>query len=160
MYNWSRIEEYFGAIQDPCRLSMATKIKDGLFVGDADASQDADFIELNKITYVINCAGRQLPNLWEQQGLNYLTFPWAPEPQYVLFDSGNIVVAQVSYPFQLGLWPVASSSVHKRRSSVYHTDIALARPSCHVCSSTLTRTPCDAILFTYRFRASSTKLSI
>lgn len=75
---------------------MATKIKDGLFIGDAEASQDPEFIELNKITFVINCAGHQLPNLWEQHGLHYLTFPWTSEPNCVLFDGGNVVVVQAS----------------------------------------------------------------
>lgn len=75
---------------------MATKIKDGLFIGDAEASQDPEFIELNKITFVINCAGHQLPNLWEQHGLHYLTFPWTSEPDCVLFDGGNVVIVQVS----------------------------------------------------------------
>ena len=74
---------------------MATKIKDGLFVGDAEASQDPEFIELNKITFVINCAGRQLPNLWEQHGLHYLTFPWTSDPDCTLFDGGNVVIEQV-----------------------------------------------------------------
>lgn len=74
---------------------MATKVKDGLFVGDAEASQDPEFIELNKITFVINCAGRQLPNLWEQHGLHYLTFPWTSDPECTLFDGGNVVIEQV-----------------------------------------------------------------
>ena len=74
---------------------MATKINDGLFIGDAEASQDPEFIELNKITFVINCAGRQLPNLWEQHGLHYLTFPWTSDPDCTLFDGGNVVIEQV-----------------------------------------------------------------
>jgi hypothetical protein len=28
---------------------MATKIKDGVFVGDAEAAQDVDFLEANKV---------------------------------------------------------------------------------------------------------------
>lgn len=76
-------------------LPMATKIKDGLFIGDAEASQDPEFIELNKITFVINCAGHQLPNLWEQHGLHYLTFPWTSDPDCALFDEGNVVIEQV-----------------------------------------------------------------
>ncbi|CAM9492393.1 unnamed protein product, partial [Choristocarpus tenellus] len=75
---------------------MATKIKDGLFIGDAEASQDPEFIELNKVTYVINCAGRQLPNLWEQHGLRYLTFPWDSTPDCMLFDGGNVVIKQIT----------------------------------------------------------------
>ncbi|CAM9133887.1 unnamed protein product [Hapterophycus canaliculatus] len=75
---------------------MATKIKDGLFIGDAEASQDPEFIELNKITFVINCAGRELPNLWEQHGLHYLTFPWTSDPDCTLFDGGNVVIEQIT----------------------------------------------------------------
>lgn len=77
---------------------MATKIKDGLFIGDAEASQDPEFIELNKITFVINCAGREMPNLWEQHGLHYLTFPWTSDPDCTLFDGGNVVIEQVTLP--------------------------------------------------------------
>ena len=43
---------------------MATRIKDGIFVADGESSQDGEFVEMNKISYVINYAGRQLPNLW------------------------------------------------------------------------------------------------
>lgn len=82
---------------------MATKIKDGLFIGDAEASQDPEFIELNKIAFVINCAGRQLPNLWEQCGLHYLTYPWGSDPDFMLFDGGNVVVTQVQHTIHGGL---------------------------------------------------------
>jgi hypothetical protein len=37
---------------------MAAKIKDGLFVGDAETSRDVEFLELNKISNLINLAGR------------------------------------------------------------------------------------------------------
>lgn len=36
---------------------MAAKIKDGLFVGDADTSRDVEFLELNKISNLVNLAG-------------------------------------------------------------------------------------------------------
>ena len=55
---------------------MATRIKDGIFVADGESSQDGEFVEMNKISYVINCAGRQLPNLWAPHGIRYLTFSW------------------------------------------------------------------------------------
>lgn len=115
---------------------MATKIKDGLFIGDAEASQDPEFIELNKITFVINCAGRQLPNLWEQHGLHYLTFPWTSDPDCTLFDEGNVVVEQVgempvllvfvarvdsSYPV-LVVSPIGSSSATQKYMRIYPCD--------------------------------------
>mmetsp|Transcript_12174 Transcript_12174/g.37484 ORF Transcript_12174/g.37484 Transcript_12174/m.37484 type:complete len:135 (-) Transcript_12174:1064-1468(-) len=36
---------------------------------------------------VINCAGRELPNLWAPHGVRYLTFSWDDEPGCPLFDA-------------------------------------------------------------------------
>jgi hypothetical protein len=47
---------------------MAAKIKDGLFIGDADTSQDPEFLELNKISNLINFSGREVPNVWAAHG--------------------------------------------------------------------------------------------
>lgn len=47
---------------------MAAKIKDGLFIGDAETSQDPEFLELNKISNLINFAGREVPNVWAAHG--------------------------------------------------------------------------------------------
>jgi hypothetical protein len=52
------------------------KIKDGLFVGDEFAAKDLEFVEGNKVTHVINCAGRQINNQWEDLEVNYLTYLW------------------------------------------------------------------------------------
>ena len=41
---------------------MCTKIKDGLFIGDFESSQDIEFIETNKVTYIMNCAALECPN--------------------------------------------------------------------------------------------------
>lgn len=76
---------------------MATRIKDGIFVADGESSQDGEFMEMSKISYVINCAGRQLPNMWAQHGIRYLTFSWEDDPSYRLFDghdTGRCVVAE------------------------------------------------------------------
>jgi len=36
----------------------AIKIKDGLFIGDAFAAKDLEFVVANKVSRVINCCGR------------------------------------------------------------------------------------------------------
>ena len=41
------------------------KIKDGLFIGDNYAAQDFEFIFNNKITYIINCSSKEVPNYFE-----------------------------------------------------------------------------------------------
>ena len=34
---------------------MATKIVDGLFLGDLESAHDVDFLVSNKVTHIINC---------------------------------------------------------------------------------------------------------
>ena len=48
---------------------MAAKIKDGLFIGDAETSQDPEFLELNKITSLVNLAGKEIRNAWAAHGI-------------------------------------------------------------------------------------------
>lgn len=63
---------------------MAAKIKDGLFIGDAETSQSEVFINDNKISNLINVAGRDVPNVWASHGLVYLTYNWEDRPDYRL----------------------------------------------------------------------------
>lgn len=37
----------------------------------------------NKVTHVINCAGKQIPNHWEPIGVSYLTFFWLDQDNQV-----------------------------------------------------------------------------
>ena len=36
----------------------AIKIRDGLFIGDEFAAQDLEFVVANKVSRIINCAGK------------------------------------------------------------------------------------------------------
>jgi Dual specificity phosphatase, catalytic domain len=52
---------------------------------------------LHMLHYHSNCAGRELPNLWEHDGLRYLTFAWQDKASCLLFDpNGFIVVDQIA----------------------------------------------------------------
>ena len=44
---------------------------------------------------MINCAGRQLTNLWENIGVIYLTFNWHDSENQILFDKEDRVTAQI-----------------------------------------------------------------
>ncbi|ORC89436.1 putative dual specificity protein phosphatase [Trypanosoma theileri] len=72
---------------------IAVRVKDGIFVGNVTASQDREFIALNKITHIINCAGGELPDLFEGDGVKYLSFPWKDTKgtvcTAVMFDSAD-----------------------------------------------------------------------
>ena len=76
----------------------ANKIKDGLFIGDEFAAQDLEFVMANKVTHVINCAGRQVPNHWESIGVAYLKFNWLDQENQVLFNDhkqGDTITSQI-----------------------------------------------------------------
>eukprot|EP01041_Mallomonas_annulata_P013996 gene13996-29792_t len=74
---------------------MAAKIKDGLFIGDAETSQDPEFLELNKITNLINLAGREVPNVWAAHGLVYLSLNWEDDQDFTLFDPNDEVLMEI-----------------------------------------------------------------
>lgn len=63
----------------------AIKIKDGLFIGDELASTDLEFVVANKVTHIINCAGKQIQNHWEPIGVAYLTFFWLDQDNQVSY---------------------------------------------------------------------------
>jgi protein-tyrosine phosphatase len=67
--------EYIGAV----------KIKDGLFMGDKDSSQDLDFLVSSKVTHIINTCSTEVNNEWTSIGIAYLSLPWADSTDQILF---------------------------------------------------------------------------
>jgi len=65
---------------------MALKLKDGLFLGDAETSYDPEFLELNKVSNLVNVAGRDIQNIWAAHGLVYLTYSWEDRPNFRIFS--------------------------------------------------------------------------
>lgn len=41
----------------------------------------------NKVSHVINCAGKQIPNCWEHIGVKYLTYYWSDKTTQTILDS-------------------------------------------------------------------------
>ena len=76
-FNHQPEEEMIGAI----------KIKDGLFIGDSFAAKDLEFVVANKVTRIINCAGRQIQNQWGNIGVSYLSYQWMDSENQQLFDA-------------------------------------------------------------------------
>lgn len=76
----------------------AIKIKDGLFIGDECAAQDLEFVVTNKVTRIINCAGKQIPNHWETVGVIYLTYFWLDNEKQIIFDHRDEVL-NATYKF-------------------------------------------------------------
>ncbi|KPI89577.1 putative dual specificity protein phosphatase [Leptomonas seymouri] len=73
---------------------IAVRVKDGIFVGNRGAAADKTFLIMNKITYVINCAGAEVGDFFSgEPGFNYLSFPWKDAAGSVcttiLFDAAD-----------------------------------------------------------------------
>ena len=76
-------------------ITSVIQIKDGLFIGDADTSKDPEFLDLNKISNLINTAGTSIPNFWSTHGLVYLTYSWEDRETYCLFDEYDDIVHDI-----------------------------------------------------------------
>ena len=74
---------------------MVSKVKDGLFLGDIESSQDPEFIQLNKISRIIKCASNTIPNFWAHHGIRYLSIDWDEDGAGLLFDSSGTLLKQV-----------------------------------------------------------------
>lgn len=62
--------------QQPYEL-VAVRIKDGIFAGNIVAAEDREFLEMNKISHIVNCAGGEIADFFAgSPELKYLTFPW------------------------------------------------------------------------------------
>jgi len=73
----------------------AVKIKDGLFMGDGYAAQDLELLITNKVTHIINCSGREMPNHWEAVGVVYLTLPWQESDYQTLFEGRSDIMTSI-----------------------------------------------------------------
>jgi hypothetical protein len=95
------------------REMCAAKLKDGLFLGDYETAHDLEFVAANKITRIINCAGREVGNAFERSGadslpqvvfqfehalsfvvcvragVQYLTYTWPESGNVIIFDDSN-----------------------------------------------------------------------
>eukprot|EP01060_Flectonema_neradi_P039406 TRINITY_DN8674_c0_g1_i1.p1 TRINITY_DN8674_c0_g1~~TRINITY_DN8674_c0_g1_i1.p1 ORF type:complete len:532 (+),score=76.22 TRINITY_DN8674_c0_g1_i1:1027-2622(+) len=78
------------------RCLLAIRIKDGLFVGNSVASQDLEFLTMQKVTRVVNCIEHELPNCYESE-LRYRSFSWSDKPDQQLFSSPGVVRDVVNF---------------------------------------------------------------
>ncbi|KAG1699802.1 hypothetical protein DVH05_012694 [Phytophthora capsici] len=92
---------------------MSSKIKDGLFMGDMDAAQDADFLQLNGIAHIINCVPRQIPNIFQQSlGLSYTACDLDEVLRRPFFDLKNRDFMQIVQLIDRALERTESVLVH------------------------------------------------
>ena len=72
----------------------AVKIKDALFLGDKDSSQDLDFLLTSKITHIINVASQEVKDEWASIGIIYLSFPFQDTYNENMYRSRGEVFVQ------------------------------------------------------------------
>ncbi len=72
-----------------------TKIKDGYFLGDEATAANLDVIFQFKITHMINAAGPQILNAWENIGTKYLTLNWFESANQNLFDPKDEIANRI-----------------------------------------------------------------
>ena len=115
---------------------MATKIIDGLFLGDLESAHDVDFLVSNKVTHIINCCGRvngaggsgrrggrggarvaaggygnYNNKPWERIGIKYLVYHWQSS---TTFDGSEANVVKFSSFIDAALEGCTSVLVHSR----------------------------------------------
>lgn len=83
-------------VQQTTSQLLAVRVMDGLFVGNAIAAQDDEFLFSNKVTHIINCAGLEAANIFQESGIEYLTFPFRDVPTTVILDSQDKHISKVT----------------------------------------------------------------
>lgn len=73
----------------------AVKIKDGVFIGDEMAASDLDFVVANKVTGIVNCSGRHVPNHYDSIGVQYLTYFWMDNDSQTILDSMDVNIGEI-----------------------------------------------------------------
>ncbi|MFN9910385.1 MAG: hypothetical protein ACK56F_30440, partial [bacterium] len=54
-----------------------------------------EFVVANKVTRVVNTAGMQLRNFWEDIGTLYLTLNWQDDEKQTLFDAAEKIPDEI-----------------------------------------------------------------
>lgn len=93
----------------------AFKVKDGLFIGDEFAAQDLEFVVANKVSRIVNCAARQVPNHWEPIGITYLSFSWLDSENQLVLDPADKNFSSFNRFIEQGLETGESVLVHSVR---------------------------------------------
>ncbi|CAD8101727.1 unnamed protein product [Paramecium sonneborni] len=71
-------------------MQQPIRIIDGCSPCKCDLKQeDLEFLVTNKITKIINCAAKHIPNHWESIGIQYLSYQWLESETQFPFDYSN-----------------------------------------------------------------------
>ena len=111
------------------------RLIDGLYLGDVFASRDFNFLTLNKINHVVNCAGKEIQN--NDSGfipgtnkqihtdLKFLTFYWVDDDRQLIFDDEDQVPKEIVRFIDESLMSGFSVLVHSMRGQSRASVVAI-----------------------------------
>ena len=88
---------------------------DRLFLGSAYHALTESVIDDLRITHIINCCGRQVPNHWEPIGVVYLTYYWVDTDSQTILDRRDVVSNELFQFIEEALENSESVLVHSVR---------------------------------------------
>ena len=114
----------------------AVRLSDGFYLGDVYASKDPSFIFMNKITHIINCAGKEIENeehthmrenfgLAGFTGIKFLTFYWLDDDRQLIFDEEDRVPVEIVKFVDEALDQGTSVLVHSMRGQSRATVVSI-----------------------------------
>lgn len=59
------------------------------------AASDFEFVVSNKVSRIVNCAGRQVQNQWTHMGVQYLNYFWMDNESQILFDNSDRISNEI-----------------------------------------------------------------
>jgi protein-tyrosine phosphatase len=86
---------------------------------------------VNKISQVVNCASREVPNFFANQNVEYLNIAWEESDHQVLFDQQGQTLAAIA--------AFVNKAQAKGESVLVHSLRGQSRASCAVCAYLMLR---------------------
>lgn len=80
----------------------------------------------NKVTHIINCAGKQVQNHWEGKGVVYLTFQWLDLENQIIFDAKDTTTKAIYDFIENAIKKYESVLVHSVRGQSRSSSVLAA----------------------------------
>ena len=88
--------------------------------------QDQEFVVANKVTHIINCAGKQVANHWDGKGVMYLTFQWLDLENQIIFDAKDTTTKAIYDFIENAIKKYESVLVHSVRGQSRSSSVLAA----------------------------------
>ena len=93
--NFNYMNNNIDDLEEATEVLNIIKVKEGFYVGDQIAGTNLEVVLQFKLTHMINAAGNEVKNTWENIGIKYLTLNWAEKVNQNLFDSKDEIANKI-----------------------------------------------------------------